>query len=48
EAIIMDATDICVDESFKIVSTPAYMCARNILESAQGIEKLVEKVVSYI
>lgn len=48
EAIIMDATDICVDESVKIVSTPAYMCARNILEAAQGIEKLVEKVVSYI
>ncbi|MDE4953425.1 isoprenoid biosynthesis protein ElbB, partial [Francisella tularensis subsp. holarctica] len=48
EAIIIDATDICVDESDKIVSTPAYICARNILEAAQGIEKIVEKVVSYI
>lgn len=48
EAVIMDATDICVDESVKVVSTPAYMCARNILEASQGIEKLVEKIVSYI
>ncbi|API86605.1 isoprenoid biosynthesis glyoxalase ElbB [Francisella uliginis] len=48
EAVIMDATDICIDESVKVVSTPAYMCARNILEASQGIEKLVEKIVSYI
>ncbi|MEY8768176.1 isoprenoid biosynthesis glyoxalase ElbB [Francisella philomiragia] len=48
EAVLMDATDICVDESVKVVSTPAYMCAKNILEVSQGIDKLVEKVVSYI
>ncbi len=48
EAILMDATDICVDESVKVVSTPAYMCAKSILEVSQGIDKLVEKVVSYI
>ncbi|AFJ43758.1 isoprenoid biosynthesis glyoxalase ElbB [Francisella orientalis] len=48
EAILMDATNICVDESVKVVSTPAYMCAKNILEVSQGIDKLVEKVVSYI
>lgn len=48
EAITMDATQICVDESVKLVSTPAYMCAKNILEASEGIEKLVEKVVSYI
>ena len=48
EAILMDATDICVDESVKVVSTPAYMCAKNIIEVSQGIDKLVEKVVSYI
>ena len=41
EAIIMDATEICVDESVKLVSTPEYMCAKNILEASQGIEKLV-------
>ncbi|KEI35899.1 sigma cross-reacting protein 27A [Francisella sp. W12-1067] len=48
EIVMMDATDICVDEGVKVVSTPAYMCAKNILEASQGIEKLVEKVVSYI
>ncbi|APC97344.1 isoprenoid biosynthesis glyoxalase ElbB [Francisella frigiditurris] len=42
------ATDICVDETVKLVSTPAYMCAKNILEASQGIEKLVQKVVSFI
>ena len=48
EAELMDATAICVDEASKVVSTPAYMCAKNILEASQGIEKLVEKVVGYI
>ncbi|GAB4221894.1 MAG: isoprenoid biosynthesis glyoxalase ElbB [Francisella sp.] len=47
-AILMEANDICVDENYKVVSTPAYMCAKNILEASQGIEKLVEKIVSYI
>ncbi|MGQ4005243.1 isoprenoid biosynthesis glyoxalase ElbB [Francisellaceae bacterium CB300] len=45
---IMDATEICVDDGVKLVSTPAYMCAKNILEASEGINKLVEKVVSYI
>jgi len=44
----MDATEICVDDGVKLVSTPAYMCAKNILEASEGIDKLVEKVVSYI
>lgn len=48
EVVLMDATEICVDEASKVVSTPAYMCAKNILEASQGIEKLIEKVVSYI
>jgi enhancing lycopene biosynthesis protein 2 len=48
EAVIMNATEICVDDNVKLVSTPAYMCAKNILEVSEGIEKLVEKVVSYI
>lgn len=38
--------DIVVDEQHKVVSTPAYMCARSIKEAAAGIEKLVEKVLS--
>ncbi len=48
EAIMMNATEICVDDSVKLVSTPAYMCAKNILEAAEGIDQLVEKVVGYI
>lgn len=35
-----------VDEKHKIVSTPAYMLANNILEAASGIKKLVTKVLS--
>ncbi|MFT4694296.1 MAG: enhancing lycopene biosynthesis protein 2 [Francisella sp.] len=48
EAVIINATDICVDDNVKLVSTPAYMCAKNMIEASQGIEKLVEKIVSYI
>ena len=48
EAIIMGATEICIDDNVKLVSTPAYMCAKSMLEASQGIQKLVEKVVSYI
>ena len=39
------ATDIHLDQANKIVSTPAYMCAQNIVEAEQGISKLVEKVI---
>ncbi|MGL5361160.1 MAG: isoprenoid biosynthesis glyoxalase ElbB, partial [Shewanella sp.] len=34
-----------VDESKRIVSTPAYMLAGNIAEAHSGIEKLVAKVL---
>lgn len=37
--------DICVDETHKIVSTPAYMLATNILEAYSGIKKLVAKIL---
>lgn len=37
--------EICVDEKHKIVTTPAYMLAENILEAYTGINKLVKKVV---
>lgn len=37
--------DIVIDEANKIVSTPAYMLARNIVEAHSGIEKLVAKVL---
>jgi len=38
--------DIVVDESRKLVTTPAYMLAESIAEAAAGIEKLVAKVLS--
>lgn len=34
-----------VDEQNKIVSTPAYMLATRVSEAAEGIEKLVKKVI---
>lgn len=37
--------DIVVDESHKLVTTPAYMLAQNISEAASGINKLVGKVL---
>lgn len=37
--------DIVVDADHKVVSTPAYMLAENILQANEGIEKLVNKVV---
>lgn len=38
-------SEFVVDEANKIVSTPAYMLAGSIKEAAEGIEKLVKKVV---
>lgn len=40
--------EIVVDENLKIVSTPAYMLANRISETAEGIEKLITKVVELI
>lgn len=37
--------EIVVDETNKIVSTPAYMLANSISEAAEGIEKLVKEVL---
>lgn len=34
-----------VDEQNKIVSTPAYMLAQRVSEAADGIEKLIQKVI---
>ena len=41
-------TEIVVDREHKIVSTPAYMLAERISESAEGIEKLVREVINLI
>lgn len=38
--------DIVVDEKRRVVSTPAYMLAEGISEAANGIDKLVEKLLS--
>lgn len=37
--------DIVVDEEQKVVTTPAYMLAQRIDEAANGIEKLVARVI---
>lgn len=39
-------SEICYDEKNNIVTTPAYMLGPKIANVAEGIEKLVEKVVS--
>jgi enhancing lycopene biosynthesis protein 2 len=40
--------DICIDEDNKIVSTPAYMLAKDISEVEVGISKLVNQVLKMI
>lgn len=37
--------NIVVDETHKIVTTPAYMLAENIVQAQTGIDKLVKKVL---
>ena len=40
--------DIVVDTERKLVSTPAYMLAQDILEADAGIEKLVKQVLALV
>ncbi len=40
-------SEISVDESLKLVTTPAYMLAGSISEAAVGIEKLVSQVIEW-
>ena len=40
--------DIVIDNELKIISTPAYMLATRISEAAEGINKLVNKIVELI
>lgn len=42
------ATDIVIDRGNKIVSTPAYMLAGSISETAAGIEKAVKALIELI
>ena len=39
------ANDIHLDHAHKIVSTPAYMLAKDIAEAADGIDRLVNKLI---
>ena len=39
--------DFIVDENNKIATTPAYMLAGRVSEAASGIEKLVQKIMSW-
>jgi enhancing lycopene biosynthesis protein 2 len=38
--------DIVIDEANKLVTTPAYMLASRISETAAGINKLVDQVLA--
>ena len=44
---ICSVEEFIVDEENKIVSTPAYMLADSISEAASGIEKLVQKFLTW-
>ena len=46
--ITCPAQKIIVDKEMRIVSTPAYMEAKNMVEAAEGIEKLVTEVLKMI
>ena len=40
--------EIVIDKENNIVTTPAYMDAKNISEAAEGIEKLVKQIILMI
>ena len=40
-----EVNEIHIDRERKVVSTPAYMLGKNILEVSKGIEKLVDSLV---
>ncbi len=46
--ILCPVDDIVIDMEKKVVSTPAYMEAKSIKETAEGISKLVAEVLSMI
>ena len=41
-------SEMIIDEDKKIVTTPAYMEAKSIKEAAEGIEKLINQILSMI
>ncbi len=44
--VVCDVHAVCVDKKNRVVSTPAYMLARNIGEAASGIRKLVTEMIA--
>ncbi|MGF6193072.1 isoprenoid biosynthesis glyoxalase ElbB [Serratia sp. 2723] len=48
EPVICPVDDIVVDVENKVVTTPAYMLAQSIGEAAQGIDKLVLRVLDLV
>ena len=38
--------EICIDRKHRLVTTPAYMLAKNIAEAAEGIRQLVKEVIA--
>ncbi|MGB8665351.1 MAG: isoprenoid biosynthesis glyoxalase ElbB [Serratia inhibens] len=48
EPVICPVDDIVVDIENKVVTTPAYMLAKSIGEAADGIDKLVSRVLDLI
>jgi len=42
------ARGVVIDKEMRIVSTPAYMAAKNMAEAAEGIEKLILEVLKMI
>lgn len=46
EHVICPVDDIVVDEENRLVTTPAWMVAENIAQVAQGVDKLVERVLA--
>ena len=45
EHVICKTEDIVTDEEHKVVTTPAYMTAGGIAQAAEGISKLVKKIL---
>ncbi|WP_411755636.1 isoprenoid biosynthesis glyoxalase ElbB [Serratia sp. (in: enterobacteria)] len=48
EPVICPVDDIVVDIENKVVTTPAYMLTQSIGEAAQGIDKLVSRVLDLV
>jgi len=48
EPVICPVDDIVVDIENKVVTTPAYMLAKSIGEAADGIDKLVSRVLDLV